>query len=62
MDHPEKLATYSTQDENKQNKKHNTNIIYIGHHYAQTNKNNVNKTRALLQTIACYIGIIIFYI
>jgi hypothetical protein len=33
---------YSTQDEDKQNKKHNT--IYVGHHYTQTNTNNVNKT------------------
>jgi hypothetical protein len=32
----------------KQNKKHNT--ICVGHHYTQTNTNNVNKTRALLQT------------
>ena len=31
---------YSTQDEDKQNKKHNT--IYVGHHYAQTNTHNVN--------------------
>ena len=31
---------YKTQDEDKQNKKH----------YTQTNTNNVNKTRALLQT------------
>jgi hypothetical protein len=46
MDNPEKLATYGTQDEEKQ--KHNT--IYVGHHYAQTNTNNVNKTCALLQT------------
>jgi hypothetical protein len=28
--------------------KHNT--ICVGHHYAQTNTNNVNKTWALLQT------------
>jgi hypothetical protein len=33
-------------DEEK--KKHNT--IWVGHHYAQTNRNGVNKTRALLQT------------
>ena len=31
MDNPEKLATLSTQDEDKQNKKHNT--ICVGHHY-----------------------------
>ena len=32
----------------KTKQKHNT--ICIGHHYAQTNANNVNKTGALLQT------------
>jgi len=42
MDNPEKLATLGTQDEDKQNKKHNT--ICVGHHYAQTNTNNVNTT------------------
>ena len=26
------------------------NAICVGHHYAQTNTNNVNKTLALLQT------------
>jgi hypothetical protein len=35
------LATSGTQDENKQNK--NT-TQYVGHHYAQANTNNVNKT------------------
>jgi hypothetical protein len=43
-----KLATQSTQDQDKQNKKYNT--ICVGHHYAQANTNNVNKTWALLQT------------
>jgi hypothetical protein len=33
-DSPEKLATYGTQDEEKQSK----NTTWIGHHYAQTNK------------------------
>jgi hypothetical protein len=42
MDNPEK------QDEEKQNK--NKNTICVGHHYAETNTNNVNKTCALLQT------------
>ena len=42
MDNPEKLATWGTQDEEKQNKKHN--IICVGHHSTQTNTNNVNKT------------------
>ena len=31
----------------KSKQKHN--VICVGHHYAQTNTNNVNKTRALLQ-------------
>ena len=30
--------------------KQNHNIICVGHHYMQTNTNNVNKTCALLQT------------
>ena len=37
-----KLATQGTQDEEKQNK--NENTICIGHHYAQANTNDVNKT------------------
>ena len=31
-----------TQDEDRRNKKHNT--ICVGHHYAQTNTDSVNKT------------------
>jgi len=42
MDKPEKLVTYRTQDEGKQNKKHNT--ICFGHHYTNINTNNVKKT------------------
>jgi len=42
MDNPEKLAALGTQDEDKQNKKHN--IMCLGHHYMQTYTNNVNKT------------------
>ena len=38
-DNPEKLATYCTQDE-----ENTTHIICVGHHYTQTNTNNVNKT------------------
>ena len=34
--------THKTQDEDKQNEKHNA--ICVGHHYTQTNTNNVNKT------------------
>ena len=40
-----KLATLGTQDTRRRQIKQNT------HHYAQTNTNNVNKTKALLQTI-----------
>jgi hypothetical protein len=46
MDNPEKLATYGTQDEEKQ--KHST--ICVRHHYTQTNTNKVDKTCAFLQT------------
>jgi len=42
MDNPEKLATYCTQDEDKQSKTHNT--ICVVHTYAQASTNNVNKT------------------
>jgi hypothetical protein len=40
MDNPEKLTTQVTQ-------KHNT--ICVGHHYMQTNTNNIKKKVALLQ-------------
>ena len=33
---------HKTQHKDKQNKKYTT--IYVGHHYAKTNTNNVNKT------------------
>ena len=46
-DNPKKLATSGTQYEEKQNK--NTTPC-VGHHYMQTNTNNVNKTCTLLQT------------
>ena len=35
MDNPNKLATQGTQNEEK---------TCVGHHYAKTNTNNVNKT------------------
>jgi hypothetical protein len=35
MDNPEKLATFWTQDEEKQNKTHNT--VCVEHHYMQVN-------------------------
>jgi hypothetical protein len=44
MDNPEKLATLGAQDDKKKL------IICAGHHYTQSNTNNVNKTWALLQT------------
>jgi hypothetical protein len=37
MDNPEKLASYGTKDEETQN------TLCVGHHYAQTNTNNVIK-------------------
>jgi hypothetical protein len=41
---------HRVHNKKKKNKiKHNT--ICVGHHYTQTNTNNVNKTSALLQTI-----------
>jgi hypothetical protein len=45
MDNPETLSTLDTQDKRRYN-----NTIYVGHHYTQTNTNNVNKTWVLLQT------------
>jgi hypothetical protein len=48
MDNPENMATLSTRDEKTTEKKQDT--ICVGHPYAQTNTNNLNKTRALLQT------------
>jgi hypothetical protein len=40
MDNPEKLATLATQEDQKKAQKNNT--ICVGHHYAETNTNNVN--------------------
>jgi hypothetical protein len=42
MDNSEKLAKLDRLDEDKQNKKHST--INVGHHCAQANANNINKT------------------
>jgi hypothetical protein len=51
MTNPGKLATLGTQDtRQKQKKIKNHNTICAGHHYKQTNTNNVNKTRLLLTT------------
>ena len=41
MGNPEKLATWRTKDEDKQNK---TTTQCVGYHYMKTNTNNVNKT------------------
>ena len=42
MDNLEKLTTQVTQDE--ENKTEKNNIIRVGHHFANTNTSNVNKT------------------
>ena len=47
MYNPEKLATLGKLDNDRQNKGHYT--ICVGHHYAETNTNNVNKAWTLLQ-------------
>jgi hypothetical protein len=39
MDSPEELATYGTEDHEKTKQKHSTQCV--GHHYAQTNTNNM---------------------
>ena len=44
MDNPEKVATRRR----RANKRHIT--ICVGHHYSQTNINDINKIGALLQT------------
>ena len=43
-DNPENLATWGTQDDEK------NNTICVGHNHTQTNTNNANKTCSLLQT------------
>ena len=42
MDNSEKLATVGTKTQSKD--KQNNNTTYVGHHYTQTNTNNVNTT------------------
>jgi len=44
MENPVKLAIQRTQDEEKHKTKTQQNIL-VGHHYAQTKTDNVNKTR-----------------
>ena len=50
MGNPEKLATLGTQETRRWQTKQKHNTICIGHHYVQTNTNNVDKTSALQQT------------
>ena len=47
MDNPANLATLGTQNTRRRQTKQ---TICVGHHHTQTDINNVNKTRALLQT------------
>ena len=50
MDNPEKLATLGTQETRRWQTKQKHNTICVGHHYEQTNTNNINKTSTLQQT------------
>ena len=58
MENTEKRVTFGTQDTRRRQRKQKHNIICVGHHYTQEKKtktkqknaNNVNKTRAFLQT------------
>ena len=50
MYNQEKLATQRAQCSRRRQTKQRQNTICVGHRYAQTNINNVNEIRALLQT------------
>ena len=50
MDNHEKLATQRAQCSGRRQTEQRHNTICIGHRYMQTNINNVNEIRALLQT------------
>ena len=50
MENQEKLAAVGTQDKGQRYTKQKHNTICVGHHYAQTSTNNVNKTCVLLLT------------
>jgi hypothetical protein len=50
MNNSEKLTTLGTQYTKRRQTKQKHNTIRVGHHYTQTNTNNINKTPALLQT------------
>jgi len=58
MDNPDKLATFGTHDTRWRQTKQKHSTIYVGHHYTQTNTNNVNKTWTFLQTTALFIYLI----
>jgi hypothetical protein len=46
MDSPAKLSTQGTHNEksHKKPQKPQYNTIFVGNHYTQTNRNNINKT------------------
>ena len=49
MDNPERLATLGTLNTRRQTKQ-KQKTQYAGHHYTETNTNNIIKTWVLLQT------------
>ena len=57
MDNTEKLSTLGTQDEEKENKKHNT--IYVGYHYTQTNTLSLYCHGAVLSVIHKYVLVLL---
>jgi hypothetical protein len=48
------VREYRRENQNGQSRERQTELIYntifVGHHYTQTNTDNVNKTRAPIQT------------
>jgi len=52
MDNARETSNIGYTRRRKTKQKHNT--ICVGHHYAQTNTNNVNKIWFLLQTAKCH--------
>ena len=56
-DEEQRKTGHTRRRRTKENRSHKTtknkgkhNTVYVGHHYAQPNTNNINKTWALLQT------------